>query len=167
MTPAPQRPQAVKVFGILNLVFAGLGALGAIMMYVMYFTDIQMGGQRNVVIEVAHQSPTYMTFMRVSFVTGLISTVVLALSGLGLLYMKTWGRTLAIAYGAYGVVAAGVGFIMAQRYLTGPLMDSAAPSAKAGAAGGIVGAAMGFAYPVLLLIFMYKRDIREAFEKNR
>ena len=164
MTPAPVRPPAVKVFGILNLVFAGLGVLGGIMSYAMYFADFHIG-PRNATIEAAHQSPTYMSFLRVSFVTGLLVTVVLALAGIGLLRMKSWARKLTIAYGIYGIVAAIAGFIMVQRYVMGPLMHSSDPAAKAGAAGGIVGGLFGLAYPVLLLIFMNKRDIREAFER--
>lgn len=162
MTPA--RPPAVKVFGILNLVFAGLGVLGGVMTYAMYFTDFHIG-PRNATIEAAHQSATYMSFLRVSFGTGLLATLVLALSGIGLLRMKAWARKLTIAYGLYGIVSAVVGFIMVQRYITGPLMDSSDPGVKAGAVGGLVGGMFGLAYPVLLLIFMNKRDIREAFER--
>ncbi len=167
MKPGPARPQAVKVFGILNLVFAGLGALGIAMTYMMYFTDLEVGGKRDLAIEIAHRSSAFMTFMRVSFATGLLARIVLVFAGIGLLRMKTWGRTLTITYGVYGVISAGVSFIMTQRYLAGPLLDSGESMAKAGAAGNIIGSAMGLAYPVLLLIFMYKRDIREAFEKNR
>lgn len=165
MTPAPVRPPAVKVFGILNLVFAGVGVLGGIMSYVMYFTDFHLAGPRNATIEAAHQSPTYMSFLRVSFVTGLLVTIVLAFAGIGLLRMKSWARKLTIAYGIYAIVSAIAGFIMVQRYVMGPLMHSSDPAAKAGALGGFVGAAFGLAYPVLLLIFMNKRDIREAFER--
>jgi hypothetical protein len=81
--------------------------------------------------------------------------------------MKTWARKLTLGYAIYAVIAAIVGFIMVQRYIMGPMMHSSEPGAKAGAMGGVVGSLFGFAYPVLLIIFMNKRDIREAFAKNR
>jgi ABC-type glycerol-3-phosphate transport system permease component len=167
MTPAPVRPPAVQVFGILNLVFAGLGLLGGVMTYVMYFSGIHLPGPRNAAIEAAQASPTYMSFLRVSFGFGLAATLVLAIAGYGLLRMKTWARKLTIGYAIYGLIAAVAGFIMMQRYLMGPMMHSSDPAAKGGAMGGVVGGLFGLAYPVLLIIFMNKRDIREAFEKNR
>ncbi|HEX4348729.1 MAG TPA: hypothetical protein VH251_00005, partial [Verrucomicrobiae bacterium] len=97
-----QRPTAVTVFGILNIVFAALGVLGA-MASVMLFVA-QGTSSNNPVIQHIHDSPSYATWLKISIGLGVFGGAVLFAAGLGLLALKPWGRMLAVVYGIYAVV---------------------------------------------------------------
>ena len=160
--PPAQPPQSVKVLGILNLVFAGLGVFGLLFTYGMYFGGLKLG-PRNPVIEIAHESPAFMRYMEVSMWLGGVALIVLAISGIGLLGMKPWGRKLAIAYALWGIVAGIVGLVFTYKFLIAPLAGT--PGGSAGAFGGIWGGLVGCAYPVVLLSFMFKQNVRTAFAR--
>lgn len=157
-----QPPQSVKVLGILNLVFAGLGVLGLLFAYGMYFGGLRLG-PRNPVVEIARDSATFMRYLEVSLWFGAVALVVLAISGIGLLNLKPWGRKLAIGYALYGIVAGVVGFVFTYMYLIAPLAGK--PGGGAGAFGGIWGGIIGCVYPIVLLSFMLKQNVRQAFEQ--
>src|SRR4051812_38168959 len=95
------RPQAVNTLGILNIVFSGLGLLGMVMTYAMYFGGLHL--PHDPVQEVARSAPAYMSFMRLSLVSGTIGSLALGASGFGLRAMKDWARKLAIAYSIYSI----------------------------------------------------------------
>lgn len=156
--PVQRPPAAIKTFGIINLVFAGLGAIGGLFTWAMYFGDLRLG-PRNPVVEIAHESPAYMRFLEWSVVVGFFAVAVLAASGVGLLKSRMWGRKLAIGYSLYAIVGAIVGLVMTQHYVMGPLSRSHEMAASAGAMGGYMGGALGVAYPLVLLIFMCKRNV--------
>jgi len=157
--PPPYRPPAsIKTFGILNLVFAGLGAIGLLFTWGMYFGGMRFG-PRNPVVEIAHHSPTYMSFLKWSILLSVLGILALAASGIGLLGMKLWGRKLAIVYALYGVGSAVVGLVMTQVYVLGPLSETHSAVAGAGSAGGYMGGILGIVYPVILLVFMMKRNV--------
>ena len=157
------RPQSVNTLGILNLVFAGLGLFGMLATYAMYFGGLHLA--HDPVQEIARSSPTYMSFMRMSLVSGTIGSLVLGASGIGLRAMKSWGRKLAIAYAIYSIVAAIFGFYMTHKYLIEPLSHSDNPAAKGGVMGGYMGGLIALAYPIVLLIFMNKANVRDAFKR--
>lgn len=155
----PARPPAsIKVLGILNLVFAGLGAFGTLFTWASYFGHLDLG-HRNPVIEIAHESPAYMRFLEWSIVATFVGLVVLLASGIGLLKLRMWGRKLAIVYAVFTVIAGIVAMVMTQHYLLEPLSHSHSPAAIGGAAGGYMGALAGLAYPVVLLAFMFRRNV--------
>jgi hypothetical protein len=159
----PRRPGSIKTLGILNVAFAGMGVLGLGMTYALYFGDLKIG-HRNPVVEIAHSSPEYMSFLRWSLVSGALGIVLLAMSGIGLLKFKTWARKVSIGYAIFGIVNAIAGFIATQHYLMAALSKSSDPAQKAGMIGGTMGGIVGVVYPLILLIFMMKKDVREAFE---
>jgi hypothetical protein len=163
---APPPPRSIKTIGTLNLVFAGLGLLGALMTYAMYFGGLELTpGHANPVKEAMLSSPTYMSFLRASMVAGLFASVVLGASGIGLRAMKSWGRKLALAYSVYGIFAAITGMVMMVRYLAPALSKIADPAAKGGMMGGVMGGLIGVAYPIVIIVFMMKQNVREAFER--
>ena len=98
-------------------------------------------------------------------VSGLVTSTALGISGIGLRGMKSWGRKLAIAYSIYTIIAAIGGLYMTNKYLLEPLSHSDNPAAKGGVMGGYLGGLIGLAYPIVLLIFMNKRDVKEAFAR--
>jgi hypothetical protein len=160
----PRPPGSIKVLGIINLVFAGLGVFGLLFTYSMYFGGMKMG-PRNPVIEVAHDSPEFMTFMKWSIVHGLISIALLATAGIGLIKVRSWGRSLAIFYALQNIVAAIVGLYITHKYLMTPLKALHDPAADAGVTTGYMGGVIAMAYPIVLLAFMIKRNVREHFAR--
>jgi hypothetical protein len=168
--PAPvTRPTSAVVFGILNIIFGALGLCGTVFTAAMFLVP-QQGGQ-NPVLDIMAENTTYRIFMQVSIILGLIATLVVIASGIGLLQLKPYGRTLAIVYGVYAVVAGIVGIIVNFVFIIGPLMQKAsdAPAgpeqaaAIGGAIGGSFGGCIGLIYPVVLLFFMYRPNVVEAF----
>jgi hypothetical protein len=168
--PAPAtRPASAAVFGILNILFGVIGLCGTVFSAALFFAP-QASGQ-NPVLEIMAENTLYRVFMQVSIVLGVFAALVLIISGIGLLQLKPYGRTLAIIYGVYAVVAGVVGMIVNFVFIVGPLLQQAGDSpagpeqaaAIGGAIGGTFGGCIGLIYPVLLLIFMYRRNVVEAF----
>jgi hypothetical protein len=163
MSQTTARPGSIRVLATLNLVFAGLGVVGLLMTYAMYFGGMKLG-PRNPVIEIAQDSPEYMSFLKWSFLIGGVRCLMLGAGGFGLLKYRPWARTLNIATALFGIVSGIGGMIATHHYLIEPLSKSDDPAAKAGAFGGYA-AVLGIVYPVVLLIFMLKKDVREALER--
>jgi hypothetical protein len=163
-------PTSIKVLGIMNIVFAGLGAFGLLFTYGMYFGGFRMFGGRNPAIEYAHASPTYMTFLEVTLLLGAVILPLFAASGIGLLKMRPWARKLAIGYALYAIVGAIVGLVVTYHFVLSPMNAGASSGVeRAGATGGMIGGFMGgllgSAYPIVLLAFMLRRNVREAFAR--
>lgn len=163
MNPRPFRPTSITTLAIINLVFAGLGVIGLLFTWAMYFGGMELG-PRNPVVEIAHRSPEYMTFLKWSILTGALAIVALLSSGLGLLKMRLWARKIAIAYSVFNMIMGIVGMVVTQHYVIGPLSQSHDQAASMGAMGGYMGGILGLAYPIILLAFMFKRSVVAALQ---
>ena len=166
------RPAAGTVFGILNIVFGIFGICGVVVSGVMLFAAFNPNPNvPNPVIEIMNQNTFYRVFNQVGIGLGLVATIVLIVSGIGLLQLKPSGRALAIGYGIYVIVASILGAIVSGVCLFAPLLDKIntlppgpeKAGAISGMIGGTVGPCVGLVYPVLLLIFMYRRNVIEAY----
>ena len=88
---------------------------------------------------------------------------------MGLLLVKEWGRHLSIAYAVYGIIMAIVGTAANVAFLS-PLVERAShmpmgPEKGAligGMVGGVIGSCVGVIYPVILLIFMFRANVKAA-----
>jgi hypothetical protein len=158
---APRPPVSIKVFGILAIVFGSLGLFGILFTYIMYFGNARMFGP-NPAVAIARESETFMTWMKVSLGLQCVMSPMLLASGIGLLKRRAWARKTAIAYALYGIVGGLVGLVMTWKYLIAPLSRMSGPAAAGGTLGGMIGGVVGMVFPVLLLIFMTKRNVREA-----
>ena len=164
-----QKPTSVVVFGVLNLLFAVLGFFGTI-----GSTLILLGmNTSNPVYWIMQESAPYRMFMYVSVPLGLLFIGVLALAGVGLLTSKPWGRTASIAYAVYALVMGVIGGIVNAVFLVGPLVEQAsagggpeAVGAAGGAAGGMLGTCFGLIYPIVLLIFMFRKNVVDFFRSQ-
>jgi hypothetical protein len=171
-TGPPQKPVAGIVFGILNLVFGILGICGIAASAVMIFypLDPQLIKQ-NPALQLMQDNEVYRVFMHGGIVMGFVFTFVLIGAGIGLLTMKSYGRTLSLWYGWYGIIITVLTVIVNVFLVFPPMveqMNNLPPGpAKAGAIGGIVGGVIGLVfapiYPGLLLYFMYRPKIIEAY----
>jgi len=78
---------------------------------------------------------------------------------------------LSIAYGVYAIIMALAGSAVNFIYLAQPMLAEAhgksgpeATAALAGAIGSVAGGCFGLLYPVLLIIFMTRKNVKAAFE---
>jgi len=163
-----QRPTAVTVFGILNLVFAALGIFG-VLGSVMLFAAVG-DTSKNPVIQIIHDNPTYAAWMKISIPLGLLSSAALLAAGIGLLQLKPWARLLSIVYALYALVMVLASTVVNYVFLLQPMMQQAhgksgpeAGAAIGGAIGGMIGGCFGLLYPVVLLIFMLLPKVSAAF----
>ena len=104
------KPKVIKVFGVLNVIFGGLGLL---------FTCIGLGfilaitsgliplpdGQSNPAFVTQDENAFLYFYNIISAACALIFTSVLLVSGIGLLQHKKWGRTTGLAWAAYCVLS--------------------------------------------------------------
>jgi hypothetical protein len=163
-----QRPASVTVFGVLNIVFACLGILGVMGSVILFLP--QSANSNNPVIQIIHDNQAYALWLKASIVLGLAACSVLLAAGIGLLKLLPWARIVSIAYAIYAIVMSLVGTVVNYFMLVQPMMASAhgksgaeAGAAIGGAIGGMLGGCLGLIYPVLMLIFMTKANVKAAF----
>lgn len=160
-------PTPVKVFGILNLVFAALGLFGSCFALVPLFVDLDTP---NPVLDVMKENDFYYSFNIFSTILGFVLIVILGAGGIGLLQKRSWGRSLSIIYAVINIAATLVTTVLTYIFLVQPLMEKAAKMApgpdkialQGGAYGGLIGGCFGLIYPIVLLAFMTRPRIAEA-----
>ena len=169
--PTPRLVSAT-VFGTLNILFAVLGGCGIAFTFVLLLAppNPQMP---NPAIEAMRENAFYSVFSKFSMSLGFIAAIVLVAAGVGLLQMKSWGRTLSIVYAVYAILSTTVGLIVNYFVLLGPLLEKAnelpagpeRAAAIGGAIGGVVGGCFGAIYPVVLLGFMLRPNFAAALKR--
>ena len=164
-----QRPQAVTVFGVLNIVFGAMALLCSPISLLGLFLPVQA---HNPMSRILHDNATYRSFTVLAAVVGMVAGAVLIAAGIGLLKLKPWARLTSIGYGIFAIVFGIVGLFVNWFFVFAPLLQevkdnagSQAIGAIAGMAGGMIGGCLGQVYPILLLIFMTRPKIRAAFEQ--
>jgi hypothetical protein len=137
---------------------------------------VGMGGEKP-----APRLPLGVTFYRIfSLILGVVSTVALFFSGIGLLKMQAWGRNLAIFYAILSITVSVVGLVIQLVYVNAALAryyeeaakvagaaTPPAPSFLAGNLFAIITAAVGITYPGALLGVMLLPGVREAFSGSK
>lgn len=161
-----QRPTTVTVFGVLNLVFGGLGLLCTPISVIMLFQQAQAGNPMSRILE---ENAAYRVYLIAAAVAGVLAALVLIAAGIGLLQMKPWARLTSIGYAIFGIVMGVVGIILNIVFVFVPMTTQAreggpeAAVAAMGLVGGMAGGCLSLVYPILLLIFMTRPKIRNAF----
>ncbi len=166
-----QRPPTITVFGILNIVFGVLGFCGVFFSLNMFLTE---DDGTNPLIPIMQQSSLYKGFMIASIPLGLLVTVALLAAGIALLRDLAWGHKLSIIYAWYAIVSTIIGVIINAVVLVPPAMEQASgdmtPEAVGligGAIAGTCGAFIGLIYPVLLLFFMKRPNVKAWFDPTQ
>ncbi|MCS6862293.1 MAG: hypothetical protein NZT92_18470 [Abditibacteriales bacterium] len=166
-----QRPTSVTVFGILNIVFGAMGVICMPFSFLMLLIPQPPGAPPNPVIDLMTRTPFLRTWTIGVGVLGTIAAIVLIVAGIGLLTMQAWGRLTSIGCAVYQIVSGIVGMVVNYIFLIGPLMEQVrqsggpeAAGAIGGALGGTIGGCIGLIYPLLLLIFMTRPSVVQAFQ---
>ncbi len=167
--PVPQRPAALTVFGILNLIFGVIGLVGTAISYKLYFTPLE--GQTGIMADLLRSDAFYASCMRINIVPGTLFVIFQIISGIGLLKAREGARRLAIFCGVYGILA-GIFIGYLSYYHTIPFTieytlktvkdPTVADMTRALSKGaGLAGIFAGFIYPVLTLVFLGKKSVRD------
>lgn len=171
-TPAPQRPASVTVFGILNIIFGSMGVLWTPFGLVSLLIA-PSGSSPNPVIDVMLRGPFMRGWLLSTAAVGIIAAAALLASGIGLLMLKPWGRLLANAYAVYMIALKIAEFVVNFFYMARPLLEQASqatnPAEKGGLIGGAIGGLIGgcfyIIFPILLIIFMTRPSVAQAFRQ--
>ncbi len=175
LPPDLPRPVAVTVFGILNIVFGAIGLLGTAASSVMFFVEFPAEQvAANPTLGLMQSDATYRLILQTLLVAGTVASIAGIVGGIGLLKGQSWGRTISIGYGWYCILSCFIGLGINWVYLFQPMLATAAEGTQAqkvavigGIVGGLFGTCFGGIYPVVLVIFMMKRSVREYFETVR
>jgi len=158
-------PLSVKVFGILNLVFAVWGLLGLGISVAMMVASRSGFFPSNPAYEAMDDSVVLAVYTYVMTAVGFVAVVVLAAAGVGLLKGQNFGRVLSIGYAVYAIVSGVLGMLVNGLFLFPAMFNqgNASTATITGAVvGTVIGGLIGLIYPVLLLVFMTRSNVVEA-----
>jgi hypothetical protein len=157
----------VTALGVFNIVFAGLGLFGLLASIAMLSTS---GASDNPVVKIMRQNPSYMMWVKISTPLGLMSLAALLTAGIGLLRLKPWARVLSIGCALWAIVFGLLGLVSNYFFLVRPMMEEAAHKQGAealgtisGAVSSVFGGCLGIIYPIILLVFMTRPKVINAF----
>ena len=175
-----KRPTSVTVFGILNIVFAVIGMCGVAVTAAQPAIQQAMeqaakdNGQevkQDPEQKLLAADPKVRLSGNISTGSGVVVTLVLLISGVALLLMRPWGRTLSIVYAVYDILSkialSALSFWFIQSALEG--QEEVPAEIPVGTLQGIFAFSFGcslifgLVYPIVLLIFMFRTTVTEAF----
>ena len=169
-----QRPTSVTVFGALNIAFALFGFVGIAFSAVILLIGAKLGAGPNPIYEAMASNTIYRTYMLVMIPLGAVACCALLASGIGLFFMKPWARAIAIGYAIYAILGGIVGTLVNLIVVFLPALENARgqsgpaySTALVGGIAGVGGAVIGLVFPGLLLYFMFRRNVVEAFRDAR
>jgi hypothetical protein len=152
---AIEKPTSVTVFGILNIIFGGLGLLCTPIV-----TALELGSTYTEM----ETTTTYTAWNLAGSCIGFGFSIWLLALGIGLLMMKSWARRGSIIYSIAFIIwiFLGVGIEVAALSLDWIIIpESQIPLFIGWMCCGFCG---GLIYPILLLIFMLTPKVKAAFE---
>mgnify|MGYP007059403032 CR=1 FL=1 len=160
------KPVSAMVFGILHLVFGVPGLLCSPFNFITINMIESSNRPANAALDVMRDTPGYMTYYKGTIIVGVVMAAVLVAAGVGLLKGRPWGRTLSIIYCCVAICL-GIGATFAHFYfLYEPLSQVSGPEGTGAMIGGIIGAVIGPIYPIITLIFMFRKNFVEYFNQQ-
>lgn len=159
--PGAVRPTSVTVFGILNIVFGGLGLLCMPVALLPMFlpAEMQQGTQLG---------PGMKAYLGVTLVIGFFCNILLVATGIGLLNLKRWARQWSYYYAWFaifmGVVGITITILMSMSGMQGASEQKMAEEVG-GLIGGMCGGIIGLIYPIFLIVYMRRPNVVEACQR--
>jgi hypothetical protein len=146
------KPVAVKVFGILNIVFGTLGLVTSPLNFINVNRSLDLIGA-----EGFYRSWAY-------FSIGLtpVTSLALLILGIGLLRYQEWGRRGTVIYSWIVIVLGILSVVITVGSLATQLGGEPNPVVIGGIIGGVVGGVIGLIYPILSLVFLTRPSAKAA-----
>jgi hypothetical protein len=165
-----QRPTAVSIFGILNIVFGFLALFGVSRTFGVLALQDAPDDSKNPIVRIMHEIPAYATLVKWTIPPTLLSFALLLIAGIGLLRMGEWARKLSIAYGIYAILiaiaeaAATFVFVFRPLFAQASHADGSSGSPELAALiGAIMGGVYVLIYPVALIFYLTRPEIAAEF----
>lgn len=117
-----RRPTSATVFGILFIIFGGLGILGGLCGTLTQLGSLA-GDEPAYQVNAVQLGSAARTYSLVSSLVGLCVSIAYLVAGCGLLGPKEWARKLAIATAIYGLIATPITSFLSYKYVVRPTMD--------------------------------------------
>jgi hypothetical protein len=146
------RPMPATVFGILNIIFGGFALLCSPVSLIGVFATQQL----------IQYAPPYKIWLMIGAVVGIFAGGWLLASGIGLLKIKKWALAGSYVYAWFAIVWGIVGTAMNAVALATDMVTMSR-EAMPGFIGGMIGGTVGLVYPILMLVFLRKPHVRNAF----
>lgn len=144
-----QPPVAIRVFGILYIVFGGMGLLcSPVTLLGLAQMRTMFGG-----------NPGAMAFFIASGVLSIISAAVMLAAGIGLVRNREWARRLAVIYSWASIVLGIVSTVITVALMSG--RAGSAPEMVGGLIGGIIGGLFGLAFNGLTIYFLTRPAVKD------
>lgn len=194
----PYRPTAVVVIAILHFVFGGLGIIGglctggsqALRSFGVSGSLQGQNGAADYETVIEQKAPSYRIVKPASVAGDLLISVLMIVSGFGLLEMRPWGQTLSILYAVLSILLKIGSSIYAfvvmvpiadelfntvfkqQMPAGGPppppgMADFFGVMGKVAAWAGVVWPLLTMIYPIIVLIIMLRPSVAAAFAGRR
>ena len=159
MHAADARPVSTAIFGVLSIMFGVMGLLCSPLGIVGIFVQPSTG----------QFAPTgiVLAWLVIGAIIGMVCGVAQIVFGVGLFKLKSWGRLGLLYYGIFAVVWGLLGipisiWIMSSGSLG---IDGSTPGAAASSMMGTCGGLISLIYPILLIIFMTRPNVKAACTK--
>ncbi|MCL4217677.1 MAG: DUF4339 domain-containing protein [Candidatus Hydrogenedentes bacterium] len=154
------RPVSTAIFGVLSIIFGTMGLLCSPLGIAGIFVqpDASQFAPSGIVL----------AWLVIGVIIGMVCGVAQIVLGIGLFKLKSWGRLGLLYYGIFAVVWGLLSipitiWIMSSGSLG---IDNSAPGAAAGGMiGGLCGGLISLIYPLLLIIFMTRPNVKAACTK--
>ena len=147
------RPTSVLVFGILNILAAGLGVCGVggyvfmrsgvLQKWLEKMAEGNPAMQNNPTLQLFESNAGYRIFVDITSILGAIGIIVLLASAIGLLTTKPWARVVTIGYGVYRILMVTLMAVVTYVLVHAPTLEQASGLERRSAVLGLVGLVVG------------------------
>lgn len=159
-----ERPTSITVFGILNICLGSLGILGFLGYHLLLAV---LGEKNNPFLVMFAKYEHFVLYNRIAMTAGFVASIVLLVSGIGLMKLRRWGRTAGFIYAGYLILISVVHPFATFFLLLSPMSEQKRgvrdPEQLGAAIGGFLSPCFWIVFAVLLLIYLNRRVARVAF----